>query len=85
MSVTSRARPLAPGSLKAGLQRQFVHQELSQQLSDCGTLGLRFEWFDDVDGFIVNPTPGPGVYYDLTLGLNYKLNSNLIVRPEIER
>ncbi len=60
-----------------------VHQELSYQLSDQLTAALRFEWFDDADGFVVNPTPGPGEYYDLTLGLNYKPNSNLIVRPEI--
>ncbi len=60
-----------------------VHQELSHQLSDCWTAGIRLEWFDDVDGFIVNPAPGPGVYYDLTLGLNYTPNSNLIVRPEV--
>ena len=60
-----------------------VHQELSQELSDRWTAGVRFEWFDDVDGYIVNPTPGPGVYYDLTLGLNYTPNRNLIVRPEI--
>ena len=60
-----------------------VHQELSHQFSDCWAAGLRFEWFDDVDGFIVNPTPGPGVYHDLTLGLNYTPNRNLVVRPEV--
>lgn len=60
-----------------------VHQELSYKLSDCWTAGLRFEWFDDVDGFIVSPTPSPGVGYDLTFGVNCRPNSNLVVRPEI--
>lgn len=60
-----------------------VHQELSHQLSDRWTAGIRFEWFDDVDGFIISPTPGPGVFYDLTLGLNYAAHPSLVVRPEL--
>ena len=45
--------------------------------------GLRFEWFDDIDGVIVSPTAGPGTYYALSLGLNYQPNANTLIRPEI--
>jgi hypothetical protein len=44
---------------------------------------LRSEWFDDINGAAVMPTPGPGVYHDITLGLNYKPRERLIIRPEI--
>jgi hypothetical protein len=30
-------------------------------------------------------TPGPGVFYDLTPGLNYTPGIKLIIRPEIRR
>lgn len=60
-----------------------VVQKVAYELNERWTSGLRFEWFDDVDGFAVAPTPGPGAYYGLTLGLNYSRSSNLSIRPEI--
>jgi hypothetical protein len=60
-----------------------VVQELAYEINHCWSAGLRFEWFDDVNGFAVSPTPGPGVFYDLTLGLNYRPCDRLIVRPEV--
>ncbi|MDH3718845.1 MAG: porin [Planctomycetota bacterium] len=60
-----------------------IVQYVAYQINPCWTAGIRFEWFDDIDGFIVDPTPGPGVFYDLTLGLNYKPNDNVILRPEV--
>ena len=60
-----------------------VVQYLAYQINPCWTVGVRYEWFDDLDGFIVDPTPGPGVFQDLTFGLNYTPNDWLIVRPEV--
>jgi hypothetical protein len=60
-----------------------VVQYLAYQINPCCTTGIRFEWFHDIDGFIVDPTPGPGVYYALTLGLNYAPNDWFVIRPEI--
>ncbi|QDS91586.1 hypothetical protein FF011L_03160 [Roseimaritima multifibrata] len=60
-----------------------VVQWLAYQIDDHWAMGVRYEWFDDIDGAAVSPTPGPGVYHDITLGLNYKPNKSVIVRPEI--
>jgi hypothetical protein len=60
-----------------------VVQYVAYQINPCWTAGVRFEWFDDIDGFVVDPTPGPGVFCDLTLGLNYTPHDNLIIRPEV--
>jgi hypothetical protein len=60
-----------------------VVQWLAYQINPCWTVGLRYEWFDDIDGAAVMPTPGPGVYHDITLGLNYKPNERVIIRPEM--
>ena len=60
-----------------------VVQYIAYEINPCWTAGVRFEWFDDIEGFIVDPTPGPGVFYDLTLGLNYTPNEKVIIRPEI--
>jgi hypothetical protein len=53
------------------------------QINPCCTAGMRFEWFDDIDGFVVAPSPGPGVFYDLTLGLNWTPHPRVVVRPEV--
>jgi hypothetical protein len=59
-----------------------INQYLLYQFSDKWSGGSRFEWFHDDDG--VRVTPGAaGDYYEVTLGLNYKPNANLIVRPEL--
>jgi hypothetical protein len=60
-----------------------VVQEVSYKMNTCWTAGVRFEWFDDMDGYFVAPTPGPGTFYDLTLGLKYTPSTNWIIRPEI--
>lgn len=68
-----------------------IDQYLTYKLSDKLKAGLRFEWFDDVDGTRVgldrpanpNVPPLPGNYYSITTGLNWSPMSNLTVRPEL--
>jgi hypothetical protein len=65
-----------------------VVQYLDYEINRCWAMGMRFEWFDDIDGTRVLPNPlafplGPGVWYELTLGLNYRHSPNVVVRPEI--
>jgi len=68
---------------------------LTYQLNCCWTEGFRFEYFRDTDGTRVAP-PGDfagsntasaggfsGEFYDVTYGLNYKMNGNLTIRPEV--
>ncbi|MCG8346097.1 MAG: porin, partial [Chlorobiales bacterium] len=59
-----------------------INQYLFYTINDCWTAGARFEWFDDEDGQRV-VTNAVGDYYALTLGLNYRPNANLVIRPEI--
>jgi hypothetical protein len=60
-----------------------VAQWLSYEINPRWTAGMRYEWFDDIDGVAVRPTPGPGVYQDISLGVNYQPNGHLLVRPEV--
>ncbi|MGQ9573824.1 MAG: outer membrane beta-barrel protein [Thermoguttaceae bacterium] len=66
-------------------------------LNPCWSAGLRFEWFRDDDGSRVAGVgnwigsgkgwlglPGfAGNFYDLSFGLNWRPNPNLVFRPEI--
>lgn len=66
---------------------QYLYYELTQTVK----VGGRFEWFRDDDGVRLglsrpsNPNKGPyvGDMYSLSLGVNWKPYSNLIVRPEV--
>ena len=58
-----------------------VNQYLFKEINDCWSAGIRAEWFCDEDGSRVGN--GPGSYYATTVGLNWKPNANLIVRPEV--
>jgi len=66
-----------------------VSHYLTYDVNACWTVGVRYEWFDDVDGVIVvAPAPnatatGPGVYHGLTLGANYVPEDNVRLRPEL--
>jgi len=75
-----------------GAQWYGINQYLFYKLNCCWTAGMRIEWFRDDDGFVVTTArPGnadngasfPGNFYEITLGLNYKPNSNLAIRPEV--
>jgi hypothetical protein len=69
-----------------------VNQYLFYKINCCWTLGWRFEWFDDPEGYVVTGLrPGntdalyrsPGSFYETSVGLNYKPNGNLTIRPEV--
>ena len=60
-----------------------VVQYFSYQFNDKWTGGIRFEWFDDIDGVVVSPASGAGTYSALTCGLNYQPNANVLIRPEV--
>jgi len=68
-----------------------INQYLLYQVSDCVGWGLRGEWFRDDDGTRVAALDGgntasaggfAGNFYEISLGLNYKPNANVIIRPE---
>ncbi|HEY2883202.1 MAG TPA: porin [Pirellulales bacterium] len=75
-----------------GAQWYGINQYMFYKLNCQWSAGLRIEWFRDDDGFVVTGLrPGnaiagasfPGNFYECTLGLNYKPNGNLAIRPEI--
>lgn len=57
-----------------------VNQYFFKEINDCWSAGIRAEWFCDEDGARVGN--GSGSYYATTVGLNWKPNANVIVRPE---
>ena len=57
-----------------------VVQYLTYQFDDVWGLGARGEWFRDQNGFRYGN--GAASYYDVTVGLNWKPKSWLLVRPE---
>jgi hypothetical protein len=58
-----------------------IVQYLTYQSTNTWGLGLRGEWFRDNNGF--RYFNGPASYYDMTVGLNWKPKSWLMIRPEI--
>lgn len=53
---------------------------LIYKVNDCVSIGNRFEWFN-ISGAGFNNVRNDDLY-NYTLGLNYKVNSNLMFRPE---
>jgi hypothetical protein len=77
---------------RRGAQWYGIDQYLFYRMDCHWTAGMRIEWFRDDDGFVVTGLrPGnaidgasfPGNFYEITAGLNYKPNANLVVRPEV--
>jgi hypothetical protein len=58
-----------------------INQYLLTRINDRWAAGTRFEYFRDDDGARIGN--GPGDYFDLTLGLNYRRSENFVIRPEI--
>jgi hypothetical protein len=81
------------GSQEDGDQNEWygINQQVMRQLNDCWSVGARFEWFRDDDGFAVegyregNDADGPfvGNFYELTLAANYTPCDNFALRPEL--
>jgi hypothetical protein len=65
-----------------------VNQHLTYRLNDCVSLGSRFEWWkgDNVTAYApfgaVLPVGGSHSYYETTVGANFHLGTNVVVRPE---
>jgi hypothetical protein len=69
-----------------------INQYLFYKINCCWTAGIRAEWFHDQDGFVVtglrpgNPVAGDffpnSDFYEVTIGLNWKPNANVDIRPE---
>lgn len=53
---------------------------LIYQVNDCWSVGQRFEWYNVSSEFQAIQNADT---YNYTAGLNYKLNSNLVIRPEV--
>jgi hypothetical protein len=62
-----------------------VNQYLFYNINDCWAFGTRLEWFRDEDGARIGGgvLANRGSYWDMSLGLNYKPNANVIIRPEV--
>ena len=68
-----------------------ILQYLTYEINDQWSAGLRFEWFRDDDGFVVNGFRGGNVatgpfvgnFYAITAAINYEPMECLALRPEI--
>lgn len=60
-----------------------IEQQLAYEVSDKVVVGFRYEWFDDIDGGRVDPTPGPGVYHLFDVGGTYRMTEQVWFRPEL--
>jgi hypothetical protein len=68
-----------------------INQYLFYEINDCWKAGMRFEWFDDPNGYRVvavsahNPAKGPfrGDFYEISAGLNWTPGANWVIRPEL--
>lgn len=63
-----------------------IVQYLLYDLNECLGAGARFEWFRDDDGVRVPDSLGnmnAGNFFALTMGLNYKPHTNVVLRPEV--
>jgi opacity protein-like surface antigen len=61
---------------------------LTYQVNDCWAIGMRYEWLRDDEGIIVIPPSAPfggapGDWNDISLGVKYTPNKNVLVRSEI--
>ena len=67
-----------------------INQYMLYTINDYWSAGIRSEWFRDRDGSRVaglgsgNQNTGPysGDFYEITLGLNWSPQANLMIRPE---
>ncbi len=62
---------------------------LLYDINDCWGFGLRYEYFEDLDGALVTRVGPPSVaeagskWNDVTIGLNWKPNKNVTARTEV--
>jgi hypothetical protein len=77
-------------SVKAGTDTEWysIIPYLTYQINNCWAVGMRYEWLRDDEGVIVVPPSAPfggapGDWNDISLGVKYTPNKNVIVRSEI--
>ena len=87
----STATPITrtnPGQLSAASWVGWSNY-LIYNINDCWSAGLRYEYFQDLDGAVVARVGPPAMpeagsdWNDLTLGLNWKPNKNVTMRSEV--
>ena len=68
----------------AGIDARWygVEQQVAFEISEKAVVGIRYEWFHDIDGAQVAPSPGPGVFHLLDIGGTYRFTEKFWVRPE---
>ncbi len=77
-----------------GIDSQWygINQYFFYTINPCWKFGTRLEWFRDSDGTRVtgigvgNQVAGasfPGDFYEISVGLNWSPNANILVRPEL--
>jgi len=69
--------------LAPGLDSEWygLNQALLYTINDCWKIGGRMEWFRDDDG--VRVANASGSYYAMTIGMNWILASDFMIRPEV--
>jgi hypothetical protein len=77
-------------SARAGTDAEWfsVIPYLTYQINSCWAVGMRYEWLRDDEGVIVIPPSDPfggaaGDWNDISLGVKYTPNKNVMVRSEI--
>ncbi|MBX3411618.1 MAG: porin [Pirellulales bacterium] len=60
-----------------------IVQYFLRDINPCWAWGCRFEWFRDEEGTRLDTNGNRGDFFECTLGLNWKPNANLLVRPEL--
>lgn len=60
-----------------------IEQQIAYELNEKIVVGVRYEWFDDINGARVSPTPGPGVYHLFDVGGTYRMSERVWFRPEL--
>lgn len=80
-----QTRRTAPGQ---AFKQYAVVNYLTKQINDKVAVGMRHEWFYAGDGGIVQsvggaPAGGGAHFHDLTLGMNYQVRNNIMIKPEV--
>lgn len=60
-----------------------VVQYFLRDINRSWAWGCRFEWFRDEEGTRIETNGNRGDFFECTLGLNWKPNAHLLVRPEL--
>jgi hypothetical protein len=95
--IVPAAPGVAPGGLPTSGAWTGFSNYLIYAINDCWGFGIRYEYFEDLDAAVVPGVGLGGVatsypstasvlgskYNDVTLGLNWKPNKNVVMRTEV--